>query len=215
MTRGGAMSRHFKLYDDWYGDDIKIFKKNNIEIKTGVTILVGCNGAGKTTLLHQIKQKLENENIPVLLHDNKTEGERRLKDRSVFSGDFEMVARLIMNSEGENIVNVLGDVARKMGRLTRDYPDSKEIWFLFDAIDSGLSIDNVLDIKEQLIPLVIENNPDKDVYFVISANSYEFARNENCLDVINGKYIRFKDYEDYREFILNSKKQKLERYDEK
>lgn len=207
------MSRHFMLCDDWYGDDVKIFKKNNIEIKTGVTVLVGCNGAGKTTLLHQIKQKLENENIPVLLHDNKTEGERRLKDRSVFSGDFETVARLMMNSEGENIVNVLEDVARKMGRLTRDYPDSNEIWFLFDAIDSGLSIDNVIDIKEQLIPIVIEHNSDKDIYFVISANSYEFARNENCLDVINGKYIRFKDYEDYRDFILNSKKQKLERYD--
>lgn len=207
------MSRHFTLYDDWYGDDVKIFKKNNIEIKTGVTILVGCNGAGKTTLLHQIKQSLENRNIPVLLHDNKTQGERRVKDYSVFSGNFEMVARLLSNSEGENIVNVLEDVARKMGRLTRDYPDSKEIWFLFDAIDSGLSIDNVLDIKEQLISTVMEYNPDKDIYFVISANSYEFARNENCLDVINGEYIRFKDYEDYRDFILNSKKQKLERYD--
>jgi energy-coupling factor transporter ATP-binding protein EcfA2 len=207
------MSRYFTLYDDWYGDDIKIFKKNNIEIKTGVTILVGCNGAGKTTLLHQIKQSLENKNIPVLLHDNKTQGERRVKDYSVFSGNFEMVARLLSSSEGENIVNVLGDVARKMGGFTKEHSDSNEIWFLFDAIDSGLSIDNVIDIKEQLIPIVIEHNSDKDIYFVISANSYECARNENCLDVINGEYIRFKDYEEYREFILKSKKQKLERYD--
>ena len=93
-------------------------------------------------------------------------------------------------------------------------PDAKELWFLFDAIDSGLSIDNVIDIKESLIPLVIETEKDKDIYFVISANAYEFARNENCFDVINGKYIKFKDYEEYRDFILKTKKQKLERYDE-
>ena len=33
--------REFKLIRDYYEEDEKIFKKNNIAIKPGVTILVG------------------------------------------------------------------------------------------------------------------------------------------------------------------------------
>ena len=117
------------------------------------------------------------------------------------------------SSEGENIVNVLGEVARKMGDLSRKNPKAKELWFLFDSIDSGLSIDNVIEFKEQLIPVVLENNKDKDIYFVVSTNGYEFARGENCFDVINGECVKFACYEEYRRFILKSKEQKLERYD--
>lgn len=207
------MSRRFVLYNNWYGDDYAIFKKKQIKINPGLTILVGCNGAGKTTLLKQINQSLKNEDIPVLFHSNMSDGERELKRKAAFHGNFEVVAKLMMNSEGENIVNVMEEIAKKMGELTRQYPEAQELWFLFDAIDSGLSIDNVLDIKDQLIPVVIEHNQNKDIYFIISANSYEFARNENCFDVINGKYIKFKDYEEYREFILRTKEQKLKRYE--
>lgn len=208
------MSRQFTLNNDWYGeDDFKIFKKKKITIKSGLTVLVGCNGAGKTTMLNQIEDMLDRENIPVLFHNNMTNGERDLKSKATFYGDFEMVARLMSSSEGENIVNVLGEVARKMGDLSRKNPKAKELWFLFDSIDSGLSIDNVVEFKEQLVPVVLENNKDKDIYFVVSTNGYEFARGENCLDVISGEYVKFACYEEYRRFILKSKEQKLERYD--
>ena len=43
-------------------------------------------------------------------------------------------------------------------------------------------------------------------YIVVSANEYEMANNENCLDVCKGKYIKFKDYDEYKEFILESRK---------
>lgn len=208
------MSRQFTLNNDWYDeDDFKIFKKNKIKIDTGLTVLVGCNGAGKTTMLNQIEDMLDRENIPVLFHNNMTNGERDLKSKATLYGDFEMVARLMSSSEGENIVNVLGEVARKMGDLSRKNPKAKELWFLFDSIDGGLSIDNVIEFKEQLIPVVLENNKDKDIYFVVSTNGYEFARGENCLDVISGEYVKFACYEEYRRFILKSKEQKLERYD--
>ena len=208
------MSRQFTLNNDWYGeDDFNIFKKKKITIKSGLTVLVGCNGAGKTTLLKQIEQNLKNKDIPVMLHNNKSDGERELKSRAALYGDFNIVAKLMMSSEGENIVSVMSEIARKMGDFTRRNDNSKELWFMFDAVDSGLSIDNILEIKEQLIPIVFEHNVDKDIYFLISTNSYEFARGENCFDVINGKYIKFADYEEYRNFILKSKEQKLERYD--
>ena len=208
------MSRQFTLNNDWYDeDDFKIFKKNKIKIETGLTVLVGCNGAGKTTLLKQIEQSLKSKDIPVMLHNNKSDGEREWKSRAAFYGDFNIVAKLMMSSEGENIVNVMGEIARKMGDFTRRNGNSKELWFMFDAVDSGLSVDNILEIKEELIPIVFESNTDKDVYFLISTNAYEFARGENCFDVINGKYIKFANYEEYRDFILKSKEQKLERYD--
>lgn len=209
------MSRKFKLSNDWYGEDgINIFGKTYITINPGLTVLVGCNGAGKTTLLRQIFQSLENKDIPVMLHNNMSDGERELKSRAAFYGDFEMVARIMASSEGENIVNVMETIAHKMGEMARHNPEAKELWYLFDAIDSGLSVDNVVDIKEVLIRLVIDQEKDKDVYFVISANEYELARNERCFDVMNCKYITFKDYEDYREFILKSKEHKLKRYEE-
>lgn len=208
------MSRQFTLNNDWYGeDDFNIFKKKKITIKSGLTVLVGCNGAGKTTLLKQIEQSLKSKDIPVMLHNNKSDGERELKSRAALYGDFNIVAKLMMSSEGENIVNVMSEIARKMGDFTRRNGNSKELWFMFDAVDSGLSIDNILEIKEQLIPIVLEHDADKDIYFLISTNSYEFARGENCFDVINGKYIKFANYEEYRDFILKSKEQKLERYD--
>ena len=82
-----------------------------------------------------------------------------------------------------------------------------------DAIDSGLSIDNIVDIKEYLFKTVLENNFGKEIYILVVAKEYEMARGENCFDVRNGKYIKFKDYENYRNFVLKSKEWKEERYD--
>ncbi len=141
------MSRQFTLNNDWYGeDDFKIFKKKKITIKSGLTVLVGCNGAGKTTLLKQIEQNLKNKDIPVMLHNNKIDGERELKSRAALYGDFNIVAKLMMSSEGENIVSVMSEIARKMGDFTRKNNDAKELWFMFDAVDSGLSIDNIRNL---------------------------------------------------------------------
>ena len=110
------MSRQFRLSNDWYGDDCAIFKKKQIKINPGLTVLVGCNGAGKTTMLKQINQSLKNKDIPVLFHSNMQNGERELRSKAAFYGSFDIVARTMMSSEGENIVNVLEDIARKMGR---------------------------------------------------------------------------------------------------
>lgn len=46
------MGRKFQLERDYYEEGLNLYKKKTIEIKPGVTVLVGCNGIGKTTLLH-------------------------------------------------------------------------------------------------------------------------------------------------------------------
>ena len=61
--------------------------------------------------------------------------------------------------------------------------------------------------------LVMELNPDKDIYIVIAANEYELARGERCLDVTTLSHLTFPDYEAYRKFILASRKKKDKRYE--
>ena len=74
------------------------------------------------------------------------------------------------------------------------------------------SLQNMIaEMKTDLFDFVIEQNPDKDVYIIVSANGYEFANGERCYDVASCKEISFKDYDDYRKFILKSKEQKLKR----
>ena len=206
------MSRKFKLSNDYYGNDIKIFNKKSIEIDSGLTVLVGCNGSGKTTMLNQIKDQLKKEKIPVLLHSNISFGEKEYKSEAGLCGNFDVIATLMQSSEGENIMLTLGKIARDMGVLVKNNPNAKELWFLFDAIDSGLSVDGIVEIKEEFIPFVTSNNKDKDIYFVISANEYELARGEKCFDVMHGKYKQFKTYDSYRKFILKTREEKDKRY---
>ena len=94
-----------------------------------------------------------------------------------------------------------------------ELPMSNERWLFFDATDSGLSIDAVNELKS-LFNVMIKNAEENgiDLYIIISANEYELAREENCFNVSYGTYIKFKDYEDYRSFILKTREIKNKRY---
>ena len=205
------MSRTFNIIRDYNEEGYVIFKKNTCTFESGVTILVGCNGSGKSTLLRQIESDLRKNNTPYIFHDADKDDVRMKRGEALFRNDIDFIAASMYSSEGENISNVLYGVIKEMGRLTKQNPDAKELWFLFDALDSGLSIDVIAEIKTGLFQFVIEQNPDKDVYIIVSANGYEFANGERCYDVANCKEITFKDYDDYRKFILKSKEQKNKR----
>lgn len=206
------MGKVIKLEQDYYCMDEKIYTKNEVEIKPGFTVLVGCNGSGKSTLLHQIESQLENEEIKFFSYDNYHEGGSRAKDSANFFGEMDFLAQAIMSSEGEEISLNFGKVASKLGYYIRNkYSDEKEFWILLDAIDSGLSVDNVIEFKD-LFNMILKTETDKTVYILVSANEYELARNEQCLDVRNCEYITFNDYEEFREFIIQSRKLKNKRY---
>lgn len=205
--------KDFELIRDFYDEEI-LYKKKKITLKPGITILVGCNGVGKTTLLRQIKKQLEKENENIISFDNLRDGGSKARDKYAFYGQMEKVATSMCSSEGENIVLNLGTFANEIGRFVRNFKnDNNDIWILCDAIDSGLSVDNIIDVKEYLFKTIIDDNKTKNVYIVVSANEYELARGEKCFDVYNGKYIKFKDYEEYRTFILKSKEEKNIRID--
>lgn len=202
--------RKFTLSNTWYSDYNNIFKNNTLEVNTGITVLVGCNGIGKTTLLHQIKENLKDNDIPVCSYNFFEDDEKKMRQKYLANGETRKLANFVTSSEGERITYIACDLFYKIGRMINENPNSKEYWILVDAIDSGLSIDAIAEVKES-IEWVLEENKDKDVYFLISTNSYELARKEKCLMVENGKYTRFFSYEDYRNYILDSRDYKNKR----
>lgn len=231
------MSRKFSLCRDYYDNGYPLYAKKNIEIKEGVTVLVGCNGIGKTTLLHQISEKLKNDKIPHIMFDNLTDGGSNSRQESLWKGDMAFLATSATSSEGENIVLDIGKLAKRLGDFVRTGEDKeenplayifkrhfddadkkieipKERWIILDAVDSGLSVDNVVELKESLFDTIIKYNFGNKIYIVVSANEYEMARGEQCFDVYRGEYTELKDYDDYRKFILNSRKIKEKREEE-
>lgn len=207
-------------------------KPKEIELNTGLTVLVGCNGAGKTTLLRNISEDCRKQHIPYLAYDNLHDGGGSSLGDLLCGDDFKEAAFLMSSSEGECIKANLGRKSKifkefvekgivndhfyRFSKLLDGGKDevieSNDIVFLFDAVDSGLSVDSVVEIKS-LFDLILDDFKDsgKNIYIVIAANEYELARNSNCFDVNEGKYIRFKDYEDYRSFIIKSRQKKEKR----
>lgn len=228
------MSRIIKTWRDSYDAGFSTCRKKQIEIQQGLTVLVGCNGSGKTTLLHNIKSELKKEDIPVFYYDNEKDGGNNSISESIFYGNLSFTATALCSSEGENISLNLSKIASKLRKFveTGDNGDrfnalaktlalkddneennvSNERWILLDAMDSGYSIDNVIEMKD-FFDLVIKDAKEFgiELYIVISSNEYELAHESKCFDVMEGKYIQFASYEDYKKFILRTREKKDKR----
>ena len=219
------------IWRDPYDAGFTPTKPKEIELNTGLTVLVGCNGAGKTTLLRNISEECKKQNIPCLSYDNLHDGGNSSL-ASLIENDLQEAVYLMSASEGECIKANLGRkskifkefvekgivndryyrFAKILDNKEDEIIESDDRVFLFDAVDSGLSVDSVVEIKS-LFDLILEDFKDseKNIYIVIAANEYELARNSECFDVNEGKYIRFKDYEEYRSFVIKSRQKKDKR----
>ena len=204
----------FNITRNYYDEDDNIFKQSKIKIQPGLTVLVGCNGSGKTTLLKQIKYQCNKKSIPCMLYDHVTKGGSHSISENAFYGNFDFVGTQMISSEGERIVNDLGNIAVKIGQLIKRNPNTKEIVLLLDAIDSGMSVDNVLELKEELFKFVIKDCKEHEieVYFIVAANGYEMARGEKCFSVVDGFYVKIDSYEDFRDQIIMTRRYKNKRY---
>lgn len=202
------MSRKFEIPKYPYDGEEKIYLHSEITLNPGVTVLVGCNGSGKTTLLGLIKDRLEDLNIPYISYNNVSDGGATSLSKQLMYNNITAVAALATSSEGEKISLNVAYFASDLGKFIRKHRDAKELYVLFDAIDSGLSIDNIIDIKECLFNIILEDTKGIDVYIVVSANTFEMCFNEQCLDVRTGKYQEFKTYNSYKNFILKSREYK-------
>lgn len=188
-------------------------RPKEVQFKPGVTVLVGCNGAGKTTLIKTIKERCEKNHVPCIDFDNYHDGGSQSIGSALFYGNIDFAASMITSSEGEKITHNVMQFARKIGQKVRyEYTNAEEIWIAFDATDSGLSIDNVIDLKEFFQFLLDEEN-EKELYIIVSANEYEMCIDLPCMDVSSGKYVDFPTYESYKKFILKSREIKNRHYE--
>lgn len=224
------MSRKIKVWKDPYGEGFDICKKRSVTFESGLTVLVGCNGSGKTTMLHNIKEELKKEGIPVLSYDNLHDGGSHARSREAFRDNWAFVGTSMCSSEGENIVLNMSSLASDLGKFIRTGVDgrdslarildadkevkSDERWILLDAIDSGLSVDNIVEVKEYLFKTILEHDFGKEIYIIVSANEYEMCRGERCFDVSKGSEVSIKSYDKYRKVILASRERKGARYQE-
>ena len=204
----------FQINTNPFDDKKPLYRRKNIEFKVGVTVLVGCNGSGKTTLLRQLARTLDNKDLLYVKYNNLTDGGSNTRSKAVCYGNMELLVASMCSSEGENIAMNLSNVARQIRQLsnTCHKHNLKQLFVLIDAIDSGMSIDTIEDVKKYLFTPVLEDNDDLEVYIIVSANDYTMAKGEQCFDVYTGNYRRFKDYDDYRNFIIKSKERKDKRY---
>ena len=194
-----------RIHKDYHGLGYDLCKKSEITIHPGLTVLVGCNGSGKSTLIAQIRDKVHKRKDTLYTEYNDfTDGRSIATSAAGLFGNIETMASLLMSSEGEALHFNIGNKIKNLGtKIKKTNP--KYVWFTMDAADSGLSIDYIDDIKD-FCNFVQEINPEIIFYIIIAANEYEMARESTCLDVTKMEYHTFPTYDDYRDFILKSRK---------
>lgn len=227
-----------KTWRDPYEAGFSPTTPKEIELNTGLTVLVGCNGAGKSTLLLNIEEHCKNNKIPCYKYDNLVDGGSNAIESLLYNGNYNEGAGLLMCSEGESIKENIGRESTlyknffqtgfidnqknrfirifansdKLNELKESYQVCRDRVLLFDAVDSGLSVDSIVEVKAMFDAILADSETfDVNIYIVIAANEYELARKASCFDVNAGKYIEFNDYEDYRKFIIKSRANKEKR----
>lgn len=191
----------FKI-EDWYGI---LPKPYSVELKPGYTALVGPNGAGKSTFLSQIRAQVEKLGFPCLKFDYDSEGRNMgvAAYEAEFGSGFGMLATAVTSSEGERITIQFGKTVRKIGEMVAAQdadPEHGPLFVLLDALDSGASIDRVVELRK-LFDLIISDARD-NVYLVVAGNDYELVSgNADCVDPRTGEHVSFDDYESFRSFI--------------
>lgn len=189
-----------------YDEPKNLYKYTEVDFPTGVTVLVGKNGSGKTTLLDYIKNYCEENNISVISYDNYLQGGGNSLEAALFHDDMQTLATLACSSEGQKISVNIGNTIGFIGRSVRNAESDSKLVILLDAVDSGLSIDTIVEIKD-IFNLIINDASEKnvEVFIIVSANGYEFPNGSRCLNVTNGKFVTFANYEEYKKFILTDK----------
>ena len=193
-----------------------IYTKNKLILNSGITNLVGCNGCGKSTLLDQIEKQCVKNNIPVYHYNDRRQGGHSMIEHSLSMNNVGLMANLFLSSEGERIrlaMNATASSVRSIIEEAKNMP-VKRCVILFDAIDSGLSIDGIRDLKEGIsaIPTLAK---DVEIYIIIASNSYEMTLGVNNMDTHRLAYKKnFSSYNSFCKFIMQNRTLVNDRYAE-
>ena len=130
------------------------------------------------------------------------------------TNQFEKLALLTASSEGEKLTQGFSDILSQVGAFVRQRKeDNKPFFITFDAVDSGLSIDEQIEYNN-VFHMIHEDIKGLDGYILVTSNNYELTKGFDCMDVYDGSTVKFDNYEDYKEFILKAREIKNRRYEE-
>lgn len=184
-------------------------------IANEINTIIGCNSSGKSTMINKIDEILFSNGYPYVFYDNIDNSFKWLHERIHESIHYKNLSEgeIIAKASGKYI-NVIADIIR--GTIIRDkkfrkYRDLDNIFLLLDSIDSGYSIDNIINLSgilNGLICLTKENN--KKLYIIAAANNFEFIKGNRSWDVQASKEIVFNDYDSYRQRIIETSETILE-----
>ena len=186
-----------------FDDGLKLYQRKNFTFVPGLNSLVGCNGSGKSTLIdYFLIDTLRKDHIEYYKYNDRRQGGSMLMDRMLnVDSDINGLARMFMSSEGERIVCGLERVIMSLPNFFKENK-GKPAFLVLDAIDSGMSVDEIGEIKALFLDTVIpdaKNRFNVDLFIVIAANNYEWCNDDriNNIDITKAKSVKFKSYEDY------------------
>lgn len=219
---------------NYYDENDALYKANKLTLQSNnVYCLVGCNGIGKSTILRQMihdntnsldktAYNLKNDyGLFINLWDEKNKNEyndfyiliNKNTKLYVTNEDERMLNKLFGNfmSVGEqNVYNILPNIGKTIESLNNlEKLENKNLFIMIDDLDVGVSIDVLIELAKIIDKLELKlKELNVNYYVVITTNSYELARRFKCIDVVNMKEISFKDYDDYSNYISETRKYK-------
>ena len=215
-----------RLSADPYNDNRHFCSRKSAVFREGLTFLVGCNGIGKSTLIKDIQGQLKERGTPCLVFDNLGEEGGEGRGHHMFGlhalgvkeaygekiDGMEALNDFFSLSEGEKIFKAFRSFFYKVRACIEEYRDFGELWLLFDAIDSGLSVNIIDEIKRSILPALRKMAPDDmQLYVIMSCNSYEMCNGYACFSVHKGKYVSIKTYGQFHKEVLGSWGYKVQR----
>ena len=195
-----------------FGDETKIYLRKNFTFTPGLTSLVGCNGSGKSTMIDfYLKPYARKNKIEYIFWNDRRSGGSSLMQQCLDNDDMNGLVSMFLSSEGERISYGLLDVFKNIGRCFRVCKGNPVV-IMFDAIDSGMSVDEIIETRSVILDLVIPDAEKHEVtpYFVVAAYNYEWCRDPRIhnIDIQTGKIVNISNYEDYKNVILKSRERK-------
>lgn len=197
-----------------YDDKHPLYSRNQISLREGVTVIIGCNGAGKTTLLRQLATVLHRESTDSTVVNIDANAETsRLMGGGLSQDTFIRSLTMRSESEGNRRWYAVADRFTDIGEAVRD-ENLHDLWILIDGFDSGVDISGVnlmFDaLDEQVLPEL--HRRGIPLHVVMSATTYEPVRyaqehDGTVITVPSLRPIRFQGYEDWRDWTLTNAKQ--------
>lgn len=194
-------------------DDNNVLRRKTIDLQPGLTVLIGCNGAGKTTVLDGIEDWACSRRNDVLCfsYNDRSRGGHTLIEHFIMRHDSSSAAHMLFSSEGERIVEGIWHFVCGLKKKLQN-AEGKDVVIIFDAIDSGMSLDVISDFKAMLHRSIDERSVAcRDLYVIVAAISYGMCRGERCFDVSTWSYCENLAWDQYEDLIFRSREWKDKR----